>query len=193
MLARKDNTRHLRVSAKLKKNGLNIEVRVVASGLTEAQAFDIEKERIAFWRATNPESLVNATDGGDGASGYARPHEVKLAISAALKGVPKPWLRGRRLTPEHRAAISAGGTGRQVSAETRAKISSAQKGKPRPELLGRKLSDAGLERLRNRIFTDEHRRRISEAKRGKPKTPEHRAALSVAMRNKNAKQAGNAA
>jgi len=46
---------------------------------------------------------------------------------------------------------------------------------------GRKLSPSGIERLRCRVFTEDHRKRISEAKTGKPKSSEHRSKLSASL------------
>lgn len=174
LLSRKENPHHKRIAAKLAREGFCIEVRLVSGALSEQESFTLERERIAFWRAHSIE-LVNCTDGGEGASGCRRSEEFKRKVSVSLKGVPKPWKRGRPLSEEHRAKISASQTGRIVSKETRLKISLAQKGKPRPELIGRRLSEAGLESLRNRVFTAEHRAKISAAKKGKQRknmTPE---------------------
>lgn len=159
-LHRKENKHHTRISAKLARLGLCVEVRLVQGGLTEEEAFALEVSRIAFWRGAAVD-LVNQTDGGEGASGVHRSDEFKAKVSAAQKGKPKPGRRGLLHSAEHRAKISAGLKGREVSAETRAKISAAQKGKPRPELVGRKLSADGLERLRKRVFSEEHRLKIS--------------------------------
>ena len=49
-----------------KKHGHS--VRIVTGGLTEAQAFDLEKKYLADLRKRYPSHIVNITDGGDGAS-----------------------------------------------------------------------------------------------------------------------------
>lgn len=174
----RENTWHARIVNKLRKLGLEIEVRLIAVDLNEADAFELECHRILYWRAIGVK-LVNMTTGGEGSAGAIRSAELRKRISKTMKGRPGK-LRGRQLTSEHRAAISASMTGRVVSLKTRAKISAAQKGKPRPELIGRKLSEDGIRRLRERVFTDEHRARISNAKKGKPFTQEHREALKIA-------------
>jgi hypothetical protein len=76
---------------------------MVASGLSEAEAFVIEKERIAFWRAANA-ILTNIQDGGEGATGpKSSGHREKISAS---------W------TDERRAATSARHKGRVFSPET---------------------------------------------------------------------------
>lgn len=70
---------------------------------------------------------------------------------------------GRKLTPEHRARIAAGNTGKPKSAECRAKISIAHTGKK---------------------LTPEQRVRHGEIRRGIPHTPEHRAKISAALKSR---------
>lgn len=163
LLSRKENPRYQRIVAKLAKAGLKVDVRIIAQDLSEETAFQIEIARIAELRVQSI-PIVNMTDGGEGAAGFSRPASVREKISKTMMGRKVP---GRVLSEEHKKAISAGSQGRIVSQETRLKISRAQKGNPRPELIGRKISPAGIERLRNRVFTDDHRRKISEAKKGR--------------------------
>src|ERR1035437_7660606 len=47
----KRNHYYNNVVKKLAKNGMCIEVRMVSSGLSEGDAFSLEKERISFWRS----------------------------------------------------------------------------------------------------------------------------------------------
>lgn len=71
---------------------------------------------------------------------------------------------------------------RKLSDEHRKKISEALTGKKRPELLGvprtdevkRKISDA----QKGRVFTDEHRKKISAAKLGQRRSDETRRKIS---------------
>lgn len=164
-VARKENQRHCRIVAKLKSMGLSVEVRIFAEVQTEKEAFDIEVIRIKHLRDSGVD-IVNMTDGGEGASGVVVTDEMRRKRSELMLGKAGAWLKGRKLSEEHKAKISASGVGRKVSEETRKKISDAQKGKPRPELIGRVCSEETREKHRNRVFTDEHRRRISEAKKG---------------------------
>ena len=178
---RKENQHHDRIANKLAKAGLCVEIRLVAGGLSELDAFMLEMERIAFWRA-NGIAIVNQTDGGEGASGCIRSPEFRAKVSAGTKGKVGGWAKGLTLSAEHKAKIAAAGIGRVVSTETRTKISNAQKGKLRPELFGRKFSPETIERMRSRVFTKQHRERISLAKKGKSKSAEHRAKLSLSLR-----------
>lgn len=180
---RKESVHHQRVVHKLARLGLCVEVRLVCGTLDEKEAFALEIERIAFWRAAGV-NLVNKTNGGEGASGNVPSAQMREKISKFWKGRPNLKLRGRKHSIETRQKISSSNKGRKVSEETRIKISVAQKGKPRPELIGRKLSPEGMERLRNRVFTEEHRERISSAKKGIPKSEEHKRKLALASTGK---------
>lgn len=180
---RRENKHHYRIVEKLKSLGLQVEVRIFSRDLTEEDAFALEIDRIRYWRE-NSTNLVNLTSGGEGSSGNKHSDETRAKISLAHKGREKPYLRGIPHSEERKVKISEGNKGRKVSAETRAKISSAQKGKIRPELIGRKLSPEGLERMKNRVFTEEHRRKISEAKRGVPVPEERRLRISATLKKK---------
>jgi hypothetical protein len=85
-----------------------------------------------------------------------------------------PRRKGKPLSAERRAKISAALKGKQCAPETRAKISAALKGKP---------------------LSVEHRAKLSAAKKGKNHqffgkhlTPEHRAKLSAAARQREARK-----
>ncbi len=62
------NLHHRAIAKKLSTMGMAVEVRMVATGLDEETAFEIEMERIAFWRAAGID-LANKTNGGEGTSG----------------------------------------------------------------------------------------------------------------------------
>lgn len=64
------NRHHKAIQAKVIREGCAIEVRIVASALTEEEAFTLEIERIAFWRSKNID-LANLTNGGEGPSGLS--------------------------------------------------------------------------------------------------------------------------
>lgn len=91
------------VLAELVKIGMCIEVRMVASGLTEAEAFNLERSRIKFWRDLGTE-LTNRTDGGDGHSGFIRPLGIRLSESAKAK--VSEARKGMKFSVEHRARLS---------------------------------------------------------------------------------------
>jgi len=131
---------------------------------TEAGARKTEQQWIAQ-RASKAPAGYNATDGGDGRRGFRTSDATKQKISAAKRGAP-----GRFLTPESRAKISA-----SWSAERRASLSDRMRGntfgvgKPASD----KQRDAASKTWRG-------------VKRG-PFTAEHRAALSVARRERAAR------
>lgn len=79
------NKYHRNVQAKLARLGMCAEVRMVANGLTESRAFEIERERIAFWRTIGIK-LTNISAGGDGPSGIRRTDAEKARISREKTG-----------------------------------------------------------------------------------------------------------
>ena len=131
--SRNRNKFHVNVVKKLTKLGMCVEVRMVASGLIEAQAFALEIERIAFWRALGVE-LVNATLGGEGPSGFKLSSKHKAALLAANIGKSRPAevcekirvkLLGKK-NPERGPKISAALKGKKLTRAHRAKLALAQ-------------------------------------------------------------------
>ena len=53
------------------------DVRIVFNNLTEDEAFQKEKERIAYYRENTNFRLTNVTDGGEGISGWNPPQEFR--------------------------------------------------------------------------------------------------------------------
>jgi hypothetical protein len=142
------------IVAKLERIGSGYEVRMVAVGLAEKEAFALEKERISFWR--DIVDLANKTDGGDGVSGFVMSNEAKQKMSSKAKGRPgvKSML-GRKHTPETRAKMRTAKAGKkpnnfgktyiqkvQRSNEHKAKLSAAKKGQVISEETRAKLSEA---------------------------------------------------
>lgn len=89
------NAHHRSIMAKLSREGSGMEVRMVATGLTEDEAFALEIERIAFWREAGAD-LANQTHGGEGVSGLPAYNRKKVlcvttgeefdsALAAAIK------------------------------------------------------------------------------------------------------------
>jgi hypothetical protein len=71
------NSHHQAIMAKLSREGSGMEVRMVATGLTEDEAFLLEVERISFWRGLGID-LANQTYGGEGVSGLAAYNRKKV-------------------------------------------------------------------------------------------------------------------
>lgn len=60
-------------------------VRIIQDNLTEKDAFELEKYWIKHYRENTNYRLTNITDGGDGASGYNPPEDVRQRMSIASK------------------------------------------------------------------------------------------------------------
>lgn len=186
------NRWHNFMVAKLSALGTAVEIKIVADGLTEREAFDLEVERIAFWKNDGAD-LCNLTIGGDGPSGRKHTEEWKQANSERMKG--------RTVSEETRAKISASAIGNKRSLgikrtpEQIEKTAAASRGKTRPPELKARLSAI---RIANPTFlgkthTEEWRKNMSESQkgipkpesvkqnmRGKPKSEEHKAKLRAA-------------
>ena len=144
---------HQKIIDKLSKNGMCVEIRLFASGLTEQEALEIEKSRISHYRNLGID-LANMTDGGDGVSGYRHTDEAKAHFSKIFKGRPK----------------NKGTTGMKFSEETRKKMSDAAKGKPKSPEHAAKVGA----KHKGKTITAEHRAQISAAKKGKKHTEEYK-------------------
>lgn len=103
------NADHSSVVAALAEIGMCVEVRMVASNISEDEAFRIERVRIAFWRSAGI-ALTNKTAGGEGFSGFVRPFGIPLSESARQK--VSDARKGMKFTAEHRAKLSAKKIGR---------------------------------------------------------------------------------
>lgn len=145
LIHRKHNQYHTRIVSKY-----GVENIIMRSMLcrSEQHSFELEVKIIAALR-NGGVRLTNATDGGEGASGYKHLEETRAKISDAKKGhiVPnetrakiskinkgrilsdetKAKRSGKIMSDETRAKISASSTGKIVSDESRAKMSIAQK------------------------------------------------------------------
>jgi len=98
-------------------------------------------------------TLVNLTDGGE-----------------SLPGSKNPMF-GKKRTDDEKRRISQKLTGNKLSEETKLKISQSGKGiKKSPEYIekikGRKHSPESIEKMKKRVFTEEHRRKLSESMKG---------------------------
>lgn len=177
------------------------EIELIITGLRPECALSMERATIAFYGRGN---LCNLTDGGDiGPTGLKHSEETKKAHSERLHG--NTHTLGRKLTDEHRAAISAKLRDRPVSEETRAKlrnrpVTEETRAKLSAASKGRVMSQEWIERnaaaRRGRKLTEEHKNKLREAgfwqgRTGKdnpsygiPKTPEQKAILSAAMKGR---------
>jgi len=125
-LCRGYNPRYHRVIQKLSGLGLAVDIRIVQDGLDEDAAFILEKERIAFWKATG--ELTNLTDGGEGISNPSEETRQKLQKASKLREAEKKANGWRHAT------------------ETRLKMSTAHKGRQDPEEVKEKKRKVALQR-----------------------------------------------
>lgn len=130
----------------------NFKHEILFSNLSLKEAKEKEIELIAFYDSTNSEKGYNITIGGESGNGYHHTKLTKQKISESLKGRTSP-MKGRKLSEETKAKISESNKnisrrkGFTLSDETKKKIGEANKGIPKPQ-------------------SEEHKRKISEAKRG---------------------------
>lgn len=178
------NNHHKRIQAKLKAAGLKLEIRFIATALTEEAAYELEKSRIKELRAKGI-ILTNRTDGGEGAVGYVQSLETRKKIGDASRGKPRPqWLKehlrivhtGRVISPESREKISKARA--NLSAEVRAKYAAAQRGRRYSQETRNKISLAGIGRKQS----EESKARRSVANKRQKWTPEQAARFYEAMK-----------
>lgn len=159
------------------------------------------------------DGLVNLTYGGDGAPGAVPSEETLLKRSMALKGravsaehrrkisESRKGRKGHPMSEETQRKIYESNLGRVFSEETRRKISEAHKGRTFTAEHRQKLSEANTRRrpatpetrakmsagLKGRTVprhSEEHRRKNSEAHKGKIHSEETRHKMSEANKGK---------
>ena len=112
------NKFYLRIAKKLETLGLDVEIKIIASNLSEHHAHAFEVQRIAYWRGHGA-PLANLTDGGEGVSGLKHSKETKLKLSEKSKRVMKHVMAD----PEIRAKISKAVTERMANPQNRLNLS----------------------------------------------------------------------
>lgn len=143
------------VVAKLNRIGLEPTIEYLHTGLSEVDAFRLERAEIAACgRREFGGTLVNLTDGGEGGAGLVIGLETRTKMSQAHKG--------RTHTPDARAKMSAAGLGRKHSQETRAKLSAATRNRTSETLAKLSATMAG------RTHAPETRSRMSSSQRMAP-------------------------
>jgi hypothetical protein len=153
--------RHKLLTAKLRRLGVPVEVRIVETGLTEASAFALEVERIAQWSVVY--ELLNLTAGGEGIVGYVWTEEAKA--------------RKREVTsnPEFRAAVAENTRAQWKDPKRRASVSEkARQQWADPESRAKKL--AAIKASHN---TPEHKRAASERMKAQLSDPVKKAEMAA--------------
>ena len=134
-----------------------IDVRLVFTGLEEKNAYQLEIERIAYWKGLGVK-LVNLTEGGAGSPGVkiskktrikknissigrTHTHESRAKLSIALRGNKNAF--GVKRSQEYIEKLRIRGKAYIPSAETREKMRQAK--------LGKKLSEAHKNKIKQSI------------------------------------------
>ena len=142
------NRYHRAITEKLLRLGMVVQVKIIASGLTDQEACQKEIDRISFWRNDGAD-LANMSSGGE-----------KAAV-------------GVKRSPEYIAALIERNKSRIVSAETRAKMSIVHKGNK--SRTGQKSSRESVEKtaakLRGIPRTEEVKAKLRAARIANPTFP----------------------
>lgn len=187
-VARNHNPHHKNIVAKLARSGMKPEIRILLETHDEAEAFQAEIDRIAYWRSLGVK-LCNATDGGEGASGTKHTEEWREAARQRGKerGVPPELIEANRRPKkeEHKRKLAEAARGKRHTPESREKMSAARKGKKLSEdhknkiglaHKGKKLSEQQKDYLRtinsSRVVSDETREKLRIAHTGRKHSPE---------------------
>lgn len=117
------NQHHKAIQGKVGRTGFAIEVRIVAFGLTEEQAFHLEIERISFWESAGID-LANHTKGGTGTVGYKFTDAQKQTLSSVVK---------EYYANEENRKKTSKATKNGMTLEVRAKISVSKKNMPQEQ------------------------------------------------------------
>lgn len=220
-----------KVHARVRECGEHFRIQVMETVSPDRDWSDREKQWIRLLRSLFPDNC-NTADGGAGAPGRVLSEKTKAKLSARFKGKPmhsdetkaklaaigtgrkysaetiekrRKKMKGRKLTPEQRAAISARSKARfagpdgarlreeisrrrkgvKASEETRAKLSAAKRGrKLTPEQCA-----AISARHTGRKMSAEAVAKSVAARIGAKRTPEQRAKMSAAHKGKKWSQA----
>lgn len=168
----------------------NFSFEIIAMARTQDDAHETEKFLIKIENTKSPNGY-NLTDGGEGSTGTIATPEMRAATSARFKGRRHTEETKRKMSasamgvkksPESVAKMAASLTGRKASDEVKAILASYRHLAWTPDAL-EKLSKAlkgraipwhwkGAMAQRGRTFSDEHKQKLSAAKRGRSQTPE---------------------
>lgn len=120
-------------------NKVGYRVEILNDDISWEEACEEEIRLIKHYGRTNINegNLVNMTDGGEGTLGIVFTEEMRLKLRNSKKG--------KRFTNETKQRMSIAHRGKVLSEESRKKLSHANKGKPK------------------KPFSEEHRRKMSEA------------------------------
>jgi len=164
---------NLRLRRIIAKASEPLPVVKVAEGLTEDQAFILEK---ALIKQYGRKTLANSTDGGEGFTGGRHTAESKARIGKAHSILKL----GHEVSEETRKKIGDANRGRVRSDEQKEKISQSIKESEKAKAHIKQLADD----MRGKHLSDEHKEKLRQANLGSRRSPEARAAMSEAQRRR---------
>lgn len=151
----------------------NFEHEILASDLSEIDAYELEKRYISEYDATNPQYGYNTSTGGKGAVGVSLSEERKTNLLKHITG-EKHYLYGKHLPEETRQKLSEAhkgernpNYGKPRSAETRRKIGIANSKRVRCVETGEIFDSTGIAATSKGISSPSG---VSSALRGRYKT-----------------------
>lgn len=161
------NGHHKAIVAKMSRIGSSVEVRIVADGLTEQEAFNLEISKIAFW-TENGVDLANFTKGGTGTVGYKFTQEQKGKVSFSIK----KYFENEESRKKTSEAVK-----KAMTKDVRLKMSEARKNMPKEQ------REKIAEKMRNMPL--EQRAKIAEQQRNMSQEQRDKRAEKIRMHNAN--------
>lgn len=158
--------KHRAIKKRLRVLGF-VPKKIVASGLTEAEAIRYERQTIALFGRmdTGTGSLTNLTDGGEGTSGAVVSASTREKKRAALLGRPRPQDVIEKISGSNHYAFGK-------AAHNRGKPSPLR-GTTRPPDVCRRISES--HKALGKTLSDEHKRKFMSAGRAYVITKQDRA------------------
>lgn len=161
------------------------DVRKVFINLTEEKAFEKEIELIAYYRQTSNFRLTNETDGGDGHPFKCGEDNPKYGKGYLIKGENNPFY-GKKHTVKVRKILSN-------NAKKRVGEKNPFYGKKHDYITRKIISTKAQERFKlpennpmyGRNHTEESRRKMSEAQKGRSLSEEHKLKISNTLKKNN--------
>lgn len=142
----------------------NFSHEILFENLSKEEAYEQEKRLILLYQSNLPEYGYNNSTGGDPGSGHVCSEETRAKMSKARKGI--------KISQETRNKIAE--IVKKRPADMRYRFSHSGLGKPswNKGITGPNSHSYGV------VFSEERRKRISEALKGKPKSDSHKAKMS---------------
>lgn len=129
-------------------NKTQYSVEIIATTETWELACELEMFLIEHYGRRNKGegTLVNMTDGGDGATGQIMSVESREKMSKAKKGIPSV-LKGVPFTEEHKENLRKARIGRKLTEEHKSNISKSNKGRIVSEHTRKKLAEKNYKKV----------------------------------------------